>query len=38
MSDVDISGAVEALQSELPDSMDAPTSLDESFCRGSTRR
>ena len=30
MSDVDISGAVEALQSELPDSMDAPTSLDES--------
>ncbi len=31
MSDIDISSAVEALQSELPDSMDAPTSLDESF-------
>jgi hypothetical protein len=31
MSDVDISGAVEALQSELPESTDAPTSLDESF-------
>ena len=31
MSDVDMSGAIEALQSELPDSMDAPTNLDESF-------
>ena len=30
MSDVDMSGAIEALQSELPDSMDAPTNLDES--------
>lgn len=31
MSDVDMSGAIEALQSELPDSMDAPTNLDEGF-------
>ena len=31
MSDVDMSGAIEALQSELPDSADAPTNLDESF-------
>ena len=31
MSDVDMSGAIEALQSELPESTDAPTSLDESF-------
>ena len=30
MSDVDMSGAIEALQSELPDSMDASTNLDES--------
>jgi len=31
MSDVDMSGAIEALQSELPDSADAPTNLDEGF-------
>lgn len=31
MSDVDMSGAIEALQSELPDSSDAPTNLDEGF-------
>jgi len=31
MSDVDMSGAIEALQSELPDNMDAPTNLDEGF-------
>ena len=31
MSDVDMSGAIEALQSELPDSMDTPTNLDEGF-------
>lgn len=31
MSDVDMSGAIEALQSELPDTMEAPTNLDESF-------
>ncbi len=31
MSDVDMSGAIEALQSELPDNADAPTNLDESF-------
>lgn len=31
MSDVDMSGAIEALQSELPESMDASTNLDESF-------
>ena len=29
MSDVDMSGAIEALQSELPDNTDAPTNLDE---------
>jgi hypothetical protein len=31
MSDVDISGALEALQSDLPDTTDVPTNLDEGF-------
>lgn len=36
MSDVDMSGAIEALQSELPDSSDAPTNLDEGFVEDQT--
>jgi hypothetical protein len=32
MSDVDMNSAIEALESELPDSADAPTNLDESYC------
>jgi hypothetical protein len=31
MSDVDMNSAIEALESELPDSTDAPTNLDESI-------